>query len=58
MTSIIKHPLLILTSFIILFGCASEAKLGKADVSGLNAANATVQVSIAFPLMRNSALKK
>lgn len=49
MTSMIKHPLLILTSFIILFGCASEAKLGKADVSGFNAANATVQVEYRIP---------
>lgn len=49
MTSTIKHNMLLLVTFIVLAGCAAEAKLGKADVSGFNAANATVQVEYNIP---------
>ncbi len=48
MTSIIKLGVMLVIS-IVLTGCAAEAKLGKADVSGFNAANATVQVEYSIP---------
>ncbi|WP_337841368.1 hypothetical protein [Rheinheimera sp.] len=48
MTSIIKLGAMLVIS-IVLTGCAAEAKLGKADVSGFNAANATVQVEYSIP---------
>ncbi len=48
MTSIIKLSWLLAIS-IVLTGCAAEAKLGKADVSGFNAANATVKVEYNIP---------
>lgn len=48
MTSIIKLGVMLVIS-IVLTGCAAEAKLGKADVSGFNASNATVQVEYSIP---------
>ena len=48
MTSRIKLGVLLAIS-MVLTGCAAEAKLGKADVSGFNAANATVKVEYSFP---------
>jgi len=45
----IQLSILLLTTSLVLTGCAAEAKLGKADVSGFNAANATVQVEYSIP---------
>lgn len=49
MKSTIQLSMLILTTSLVLTGCAAEAKLGKADVSGFNAANATVQIEYSIP---------
>lgn len=49
MNSTIQLSMLLLTTSLVLTGCAAEAKLGKADVSGFNAANATVQIEYSIP---------
>ncbi len=49
MTSTIKRSMLLLVHLLVLTGCAAEAKLGKADVSGFNASNATVKVEYTLP---------
>lgn len=49
MASMIKTTSLWLLIVVLLFGCASPAKLGKADTSGFHGANATIFVEYTLP---------